>query len=447
MNTAAVQRGQQSLGSAQLAAKERAEAASNKGNAIVRRLERFAVFRVTESVFLGFRKDRLTNSAAAMTYYALFALFPLILLFMSLAGLALQSNESAREQILGLVVGLLPQGQEQLRQVIAGVIDAKGVAAGVGILTLLWSALGWFQVIDNNVNQIWGVDKPRPFIKAKLFGLAMVAAIGGLAILSWAATVAVGMLVSFAGMLPGAAQLWQLAISAVGVLTMAGAFLILYRYTPRRRIDLADAWLAALATAIIWEVSRRVLAFYLERNNMISGYGPIGAAMALVFWLYVACIILLLGAELAYAIAKERRGIGPREEMQVVAPEGEQPTPKFAPQVGAGFTDGNTREPIMARPSTAAEDSAAAVSNRSSRGHGVASNGRHSSRNGDRLSRNGAHAANDGYRSSITHGAVKKLIWTGISAGAMALTGVLAQRSTTKAWQAVTGEAPPPDED
>jgi hypothetical protein len=283
----------------------------------------------------------------------------------------------------------------------------------------------------------------------------MVAAIGGLAILSWVATVAVGILVSFAGMLPGAAYLWQLAISAVGVLTMAGAFLILYRYTPRRRIDVADVWLAALATAILWEVTRRALAFYLERNNMISGYGPIGAAMALVFWLYVACIILLLGAELAYAIAKERRGIGPREEMQVVAPEGEQPTPKFAPQVGAGITDPDSREPIQARPSTAAEDSQTATSDGSSGGRGRSyrdrkhqfkNNGRSHSDANDPAS-DGKHQSSDVHGSSITHGAVKKLIWTGLSAGALALTGVLAQRSTTKAWKAVTGEAPPPEED
>jgi len=266
---------------------------------------------------------------------------------MSLAGLALQSNESAREQILGLVVGLLPQGQEQLREVIAGVIDAKGVAAGVGILTLLWSALGWFQVIDTNVNQIWGVDKPRSFIKSKLFALAMVAAIGGVAALSWEATVAVGLLGAFTDFLYGAATLWQLAVSAIGVLTMSAAFLVLFRYTPRRTIALADVWPAALVTALVWEMSRLVLAFYLERNNMISGYGPIGAAMALIFWLYIACIILLLGAELAYAVAKERRRIGPHEEMQLVAPAGEQATPKFAPQVGAGFDNPDAREPIL----------------------------------------------------------------------------------------------------
>src|SRR5215217_8075708 len=173
------------------------------------RLERYAVARVGKSVVRGFSKDRVTNAAAAMTYYGVFSLFPLLLLFMALAGLALQSNAQAREQILAVVVGLLPQGQDQIQQVVAGVIDAKGAGAGIGVLTLLWSALGWFQVIDYNVNQIWGVDKPRSFLKGKLFALAMVAAIGGVAAASWMATAAIGLLSAYTDVIPGSAMLWQ----------------------------------------------------------------------------------------------------------------------------------------------------------------------------------------------------------------------------------------------
>jgi uncharacterized BrkB/YihY/UPF0761 family membrane protein len=142
------------------------------------------------------------------------------------------------------------------------------------------------------------------------------------------------------------AQLWQAPVSGLSVLTIADAFLALYRFTPRRQIDLVDVWPAALTTAILWELTRRLMAFYLAQTNMISGYGPIGAAMALLFWVYVSSIIILLGAEIAYAVAKERRHFGPREEMRVVAAPGDQPTPKFAPQVGDGFADPNEREPI-----------------------------------------------------------------------------------------------------
>jgi membrane protein len=150
-----------------------------KLGAIKSRLEGYALFRILESTAEGFQRDRVTNHAAAMTYYGIFSLFPLLLLFTSLAGLALQSNEAARQQILGVVTGLLPQGQDQLKKVIGDVIEAKGAAAGVGILALLWGALGWFQVIDTNINEIWGVSKPRSFVKGKLFALAMVAGIGG----------------------------------------------------------------------------------------------------------------------------------------------------------------------------------------------------------------------------------------------------------------------------
>ena len=117
--------------------------------------------------------------------------------------------------------------------------------------------------------------------------------------------------------------------------------------TPRRQIDLADVWPAALTTALLWELTRRIIAFYLAQNDMISGYGPIGAATALLFRVYISSIIILLGAELGYAIAKERRRIPPAKEMMVVAALGEQPTPKFAPQTGRGFDNPDEREPIL----------------------------------------------------------------------------------------------------
>jgi membrane protein len=303
------------------------------------RLEQYAVFRVLESTVLGFMKDKGSENAAAMTYYGIFSLFPLILLFMAMAGMALQSNEAAREQIMNVIVGLLPQGQDELRKVIAGVIDAKGIATGVGILVLMWSAIGWFQVVDTKINEIWGVSKSRSFIKGKLFALAMVAGIGLVAVTSFAATAAINLVERFTGAIPGSVDFWQLVVSLLSILTIAAAFFVLYRFSPQRKIYFADIWPAALATAVLWELTRSVLAFYLEKNDMISGYGPIGAAMALLFWIYVASTIILLGAELAYSIAKERRHIEPDEEMDVVSPPGEQPTPKFAPQVGEGVPD------------------------------------------------------------------------------------------------------------
>jgi membrane protein len=299
----------------------------------------------------GFQKDEVPNQAAAMTYYGIFSLFPLILFFLSLAGLVIQNNTSVRDQLMNLITNLLPQGQNELQKVITGVVEAKKTAAGIGILTLLWSASGWFQVIDTNVNKIWGVSKSRSFVKGKLFALAMVLTIGGVALLSWAATTAISLLERFTDAVPGSAFIWQAIVTAVSVLVIAVAFYLLYRYTPRRKIHFADVWPAALLTAVAWEATRRVIAFYMMKTDMVSGYGPIGAIMALLFWIYVASIIILLGAEIAYAIAKERRHVEPEEQLEVVANPGEQPTPKFAPQVGTGHTTGkDQKEPTRPAP-------------------------------------------------------------------------------------------------
>ena len=314
-------------------------------------LEKHAWFRVLETVAVGFKKDHVTENAAAMTYYGIFSLFPLFLLFMSIAGLVMSNSQAAQEQILNVIVGLLPQGQDKLRDVIEGVIEARGTAAGIGILALVWGALGWFKIIDQNINEIWGVSKPRSFIKGNLFALAMVAGIGGVALASFGATAAVNFIQGWTGESPMFVLFWQAVVSLLSLVTMTGVFMVLYYFAPQRKMQLMDVLPAAAVTAVIWEVTRRALAFYLEQNNMISGYGPIGAAMALLFWIYIASIIILIGAELSYAIAKERRDVPAGKEMEVVSPPGEQPTPKFAPQVGGGHYRGEDKdEPITIEP-------------------------------------------------------------------------------------------------
>ena len=301
------------------------------------RLRRHGALRVLESTVDGVVKDDVLTYAAAMTYYGVFSLFALLLLATSLVGLVLQNSEETRSRILGIVVSYLPQGQEQLSKVITGVIETKGAAAGLGSLSLLWVALGWFQAVDAKINPIWGVRKPRPLVKGLLFALAMSTAIGTVAVASFAATAVAHLVVQLFGGDPAGTALWHGAISALSVLTVAAAFYLLYRFTPQREVQSADVWPAALVTALLWEASRLVLAFYIEKTAMVSLYGPVGAMMALLFWIYVASTIILIGAELSYAIAKERRRLGPEHEMEVMAPPGEQPSIKFAPQVGRGL--------------------------------------------------------------------------------------------------------------
>ncbi|HEV2123459.1 MAG TPA: YhjD/YihY/BrkB family envelope integrity protein, partial [Chloroflexota bacterium] len=196
------------------------------------RLERYAAYRVLTTVADGYQKDKVMENAAAMTYFGVFSIFPTLLIFMSVTGLVLQNNETAKSQVLGLVTNFLPVGQARLHELIQDVIEARGVAAGIGSLTLIWSALGFFQVIDGNVNEIWGVSKPRSFIKSKLFALTMVGALGIVALASFVATAAVQLLAEIMGAIPGSVLFWQLVVSSLTFLTIAAVFYLLYRYTP-----------------------------------------------------------------------------------------------------------------------------------------------------------------------------------------------------------------------
>jgi hypothetical protein len=166
---------------------------------------------------------------------------------------------------------------------------------------------------------------------------------------------------------------------------------------------------------------------------MVSGYGPIGAAMALLFWVYVSSIIILLGAELGYAIAKERRRILPGEEMVVVAPPGEQPTPKFAHQLGQGFENANEREPIGGVPSV---DGAASPEAVAERPREVPSSARQ---------RRVVGVAKPMRRLPAGRGPVKHLLWAGLTAASMAVTGLAARRLSSGLWEAVLHEPPPTD--
>ena len=306
--------------------------------------------RVLVGAARGFARDRAFSHAAALTYYGIFSLFPLILLAMALAGVVLQSSDAAREQILALVATLLPADQAPLREAVAGVVEAKGPAAGVGVLVLLWSALVWFAELDATINQIWGVGKPRSLAKAVLLALALAAGTGGVALASFAAR---------RGRRPAGPPHRRPARGGA----LAGGGVRAEHAGHRRRVLPALPLRAAAPRALRRRLAGRaghgrglgghgrLLALYLEQAGVISGYGPVGAAMALLVWLYAASAVVLAGAELSYATAKERRRIGPERELAVIAPPGEQPTPKFAPQVGRGFTAPTDEdEPIRPAP-------------------------------------------------------------------------------------------------
>ncbi len=261
-----------------------------------------------------------------MTYFAVFSIFPFILFLIAVLSFFIDSQQ-AQQQVINALSGFFPSGSTGVQSVIQGVIDARGVAIGFGIVLLLWGALGWFQAIDQGVNEMWGVKSVRSFPRGQLFALGMIGGIGLAMLLSWLGNFAVGIVKGLADgsgldLLPGATAFWDLVVGVVTLAVMFLLFMLLYRYSPMCEIGWGEVWRGALITAILWELLRSGFAIYVTRfANFQSAYGPIGAVIAFLAWLYFAHIAILYGAELTYAMRLEAHGIHELRDLPCGVPE------------------------------------------------------------------------------------------------------------------------------
>lgn len=193
-----------------------------------------------------------------MTYFAVFSIFPFILFLIAVLSFLIDSQQ-AQQQVINALSGFFPSGSTGVQSVIQGVIDARGVAIGFGIVLLLWGALGWFQAIDQGVNEMWGVKSVRSFPRGQLFALGMIGGIGLAMLLSWLGNFAVGIVEGLADgsgldLLPGATAFWDLVVGVVTLAVMFLLFMLLYRYSPMCEIGWGEVWRGALITAILWEL-------------------------------------------------------------------------------------------------------------------------------------------------------------------------------------------------
>ncbi len=287
---------------------------------------------VLRNTVRGFGEDNAAEMAAALTYFAVFSLFPLLLLMVAVGSLAFDSA-AAQAYVVSILVNVLPQGETAVREIIESVIRARGPAAGFALLSLLWASLAWFEAVDRGINRVWGVARRRPFLKAKLYALAMVTGIGLVALASSISTAVLRLAQALARAIPltvpGELLLWEAAAALLSVALMTGVFAILYRVTPLRPVAWAEVLPGAVLTAVLWELARYALAFYLtDVANYGAVYGPLAAVIALLFWLYVAHLIMLAGAEFTYEYTKAVRGIT-AGELPPIADRGWVPTPKF----------------------------------------------------------------------------------------------------------------------
>lgn len=255
-----------------------------------------------------FRRDSASIEAAAIAYYTLFSLFPLLLLVAAVSGYFRPSTEAWRD-VSAFIEVYLPVSAEAIEATIQQVIGLRGTLGAVAILGFLWSASGVFSVIHRAVNKAWAVPRPRPLWLEKGLALGMVLLLSLLLPASTLLTTALGLFRRFGGQVfepwgMGESP-WRLATNLTSYSLTILAFLLLYRFLPYTRVRLKDVWLGAVGAGVAWVKAKDIFAWYVAdfaRFNLV--YGSLTAIIALLMWAYITGLILLLGAEFTAAYAE-----------------------------------------------------------------------------------------------------------------------------------------------
>lgn len=265
---------------------------------------------IMKDAFQRFNEARASQAAAAMAYYALFSLFPLLLALVAAWSFVLE-REQAFQQVVGFVTEAIPISQALIEKNIQRVLELRGAVGLVGLLGLLWSGMGAFEVLANNINRAWPGAEPRSFLERRLVALGMVGVLSALLAFSLISTTVLNLLPQLQVPLWDSVSiyetpLWGALSNFIPWLFTFLLFLALYLWVPNIEVERRVAFWGALVAALAWEVAANGLAWYL-RSGLVRYelvYGSLGAVVALMLWIYWSSWIALFGAHLSAAIAQ-----------------------------------------------------------------------------------------------------------------------------------------------
>ena len=262
-------------------------------------------FALLKESFTEWRNDGALDLGAALAYYTIFSLAPLLLIVIGVAGIFF-GREAVQGQLIGELRGLVgDQGGQVIQTMIANAgRERTGVLATVvGVVTTLLGATGVFVQLQNSLNRVWNVKaKPEKgiwsFVRTRLISFGMLLGIGFLLLVSLAVSAAVASLGTWAaGLLPGSEVLIQALTFVLSFVLTAVLFAMLFKVLPDVEIAWRDVWIGAVATALLFTVGRFLIGLYLGKSGVASTYGAAGSLVVLLLWIYYSSQILFFGAE------------------------------------------------------------------------------------------------------------------------------------------------------
>lgn len=255
------------------------------------------------------RSDNVPAQAAALAYFTVFSLAPLLVIVLAALGLIYDQGEARRYILEELRKLLGPEGADLISTMLEAA-NKRGtgiVATVVGLVTLFAGATGVFLHLQQTLNVIWDV-KPRALgfwqqLRLRLLSFGMILAVGFLILVSLVANALLSALSNSVMGALGAGWFWRGLefVVSLGVITLL--FALIYKFLPDTAIAWRDVWAGAFVTALLFNLGRFAIGFYLGGSATASVYGAAGSLVILLLWIYYSAQIVLLGAEFTQVYA------------------------------------------------------------------------------------------------------------------------------------------------
>lgn len=275
-----------------------------------------ALVRIFGTALRAWWDDDAIRLGASLAYYTLFAIAPVLLVALAIAGMAFGADAARGEMVDQLDQLIGREGAQAVQGLLEGASQRRAglLATVLGSITFVVAATGAFLELQAALNTIWRV-KPNPsanftaFVADRVRSFGLVVAIGFLLMVSLVVSAALAALSGWLGRRsPSIPLLWSTVNVLVSVVVTTALFALLYRFLPDVRLRWRDVITGAFVTAVLFTFGQQLIGLYLGQSGVASSYGAAGSVMVLLLWVYYSAQILLLGAEFTRVYA-QRHGI------------------------------------------------------------------------------------------------------------------------------------------
>jgi membrane protein len=256
--------------------------------------------------------DRASSMGAALSYYTVFSIAPLLLIAISVAGLVFGAD-AARGAIVAELQGLVGERSAQtIQDLLQSVSEPRegAIATLIGAVLLLVGATTVFAELQDDLDRIWKAPERNKqagawgWARSRLLSFGMILATGFLLLVSLVASTVIAAIGQWWGPLFAG---WETLASAANFILSFGLitvlFALIYRFMPHVRVEWRDVWVGAAVTALLFSIGKYLIGLYIGKSSITSGFGAAGSLAVLLVWVYYSAQIFLFGAEFTCVFA------------------------------------------------------------------------------------------------------------------------------------------------